>query len=54
MNEKLRDQLKGIDAPYPKNLGAQFSRVLDRIAELWDTNRIGAYFTELMIDNPGE
>jgi ankyrin repeat protein len=53
MNEKLRDLLKGIDAPYPANLEAQFSRVLNRIVELWDTNKLEGYFAELMIDNRG-
>lgn len=53
MNDKLRGQLESIGTPYPVQLEAQFSRVLNRIAELWDTEKIEPYFSELMIDNRG-
>ena len=49
MNEKLATYLKGFEAKYPHHLEARYSRVLDRIVELWGTPEMDAYFSELML-----
>lgn len=53
MNEKLLHILSGQEELYPLNLEERFSRVLNRIVELWDTKEIDAYFADLMIDTRG-
>jgi hypothetical protein len=54
MNEKLMGCLKGFEAKYPHQTEARFSRVLEKIADLWGTPALDNYFTELLIaDRPG-
>ncbi len=53
MNEKLLFLLDGYEECYPLNMEEQYPRVMDRITELWNSNEIDAYFTDLMIDNRG-
>ncbi|MGA7748958.1 MAG: ankyrin repeat domain-containing protein [Gallionella sp.] len=53
MNEKLLFLLDGYEECYPLNMEEQDPRVMDRITELWNSNEIDAYFTDLMIDNRG-
>jgi ankyrin repeat protein len=53
MNEKLLYLLNGHEELYPLNLEEKFSRVLNRIVDLWDTQEIDDYFNDLMIDTRG-
>lgn len=53
MNEQLLQTLGGKEYLYPKNLEAQFPRVLNRILDLWNTKEIDFYFRDLMFDNRG-
>ena len=53
MNEKLLQLLDGREDLYPHNLEERFSRVLNRIVQLWNLREIDDYFSELMIDNRG-
>ena len=45
--------LRGFENNYPYQLEEQFARIVERIAELWDTAKIDSYFTELLIDSRG-
>ena len=47
MNEKLMVGLRGFENNYPYGLEEQFARIVEKIAELWDTPEIDSYFTEL-------
>jgi len=42
-----------LGSEYPFALEAQYERILKKIDELWDTDEIDAYFTDLIIDNRG-
>jgi uncharacterized protein len=54
MNEKLKGCLKGFENKYPHQMEARFSRVLEKIADLWGTPALEQYFSELLIaDRPG-
>lgn len=53
MNESILSMLGGKKEIYPVNLEEKFPRILNRIAELWNSKEIENYFTELMIDNRG-
>ena len=53
MNEKLMVGLRGFENNYPYGLEEKFARVVEKIAELWDTPEIDSYFTELLIDSRG-
>lgn len=48
MNERLAQYLKGYESKYPHQLEAQFARILDRIVELWESQEMEAYFSDLM------
>ena len=50
MNEKLLHLLGGKEDLYPKNLEKRYPRVVNRIADLWHSKEIDAYFTDLMTD----
>jgi len=53
MNEKLLKLIDYEEHRYPHALEKQFSRILDKIMELWDTPQIDAYFTDLLVaDRP--
>ncbi len=54
MNPLLEELFKGQEHKYPRNLEAKFSRVMNRIMELWGTPALDDYFTELMIDTKGD
>jgi hypothetical protein len=45
--------LRGFENNYPYGLGEKFARIVEKIAELWDTPEIDSYFTELLIDSRG-
>ena len=53
MNEKLLFLLDGYEECYPLNVEERYPRVMDTITELWNSNEIDAYFSDLMIDNRG-
>jgi uncharacterized protein len=54
MNEKLMGCLRGFEGKYPHHMEARFSRVVDKIADLWGTPALESYFSELLIaDRPG-
>jgi hypothetical protein len=48
MNEKLAQYLQGYESKYPHQLEAQFSRIVDRIVELWESPEMEGYFSDLM------
>lgn len=50
MNERVLKLMNGDDAHYPYALEQQYSRILERIMELWDKPGIEHYFYELMVD----
>lgn len=50
MNEKFLQMLGGADKYYPHALELQYSRVFEKIIQLWDTPDIDPYFTELLMD----
>ena len=54
MNERILYLLNGDETRYPHALERQYSRVLDKILDLWDTPDIETYFHELMVDTRGE
>jgi len=43
--------LRGFENNYPYRLEEKFARIVEKIAELWDTSDIDGYFTELLIDS---
>ena len=45
--------LRGFENNYPYRLEEKFARIVEKIAELWDTSDIDGYFTELLIDSRG-
>jgi ankyrin repeat protein len=49
MNEQLGQYLQGFEDKYPHQLEARYSRVLDKIVELWGTPEIESYFSRLLI-----
>ena len=54
MNEKLKGCLKGFESKYPHQMEARYSRVLEKIADLWGTPTLERYFSDLLIaDRPG-
>jgi hypothetical protein len=53
MNPILKPFYEGQEQKYPKNLEANFSRVMGRILELWGTHALDGYLSELMIDTKG-
>ena len=53
MYEKLMVHLRGFENNYPYRLEEKFARIVEKIAELWDTSDIDSYFTELLIDSRG-
>lgn len=53
MNPILKPFYEDQEHKYPKNLEANFSRVMGRILELWGTHELDAYLSELMIDTKG-
>ena len=54
MNEKLKGYLGDDSDKYPYALEAQFPRVVEKIAELWNSpKKISACFEELLIDQRG-
>lgn len=53
MNPILKPFYQDQEQKYPKNLEANFSRVMGRILELWGTHELDAYLSELMIDTKG-
>ena len=53
MNEQLMVGLRGFENNYPYGLEEQFARIVEKIAQLWDTPEIDSYFTELLIDSRG-
>lgn len=53
MNEKLLHLLNGHEQLYPINLEERFPRVMDRIADLWESEEIDDYFTDLMMNTRG-
>ena len=53
MNEQLIGHLRGFENNYPYRLEDKFARIVERIAELWDSPEIDSYFVELLIDNRG-
>ena len=53
MYEKLMVHLRGFENNYPYRLEEKFARIVEKIAELWDTSDIDGYFTELLIDSRG-
>jgi len=50
MKHKL---FKPLGDSYPFNLEAQFDRILAKIEELWETDQIDDYFSDLVIDKRG-
>ena len=54
MDEELLHRLSGSEDIYPKKLGQQHPRVLNRIIELWDSPEIDDYFAGLMVDARGD
>jgi len=44
---------KSLGDSYPFTLEEQFDRILTRIEELWDTDQIDDYFSDLVIDKRG-
>lgn len=53
MNPILEPYYQDQEQKYPKNLEANFSRVMGRILELWGTHELDSYMSELMIDTKG-
>lgn len=53
MNEKLLGMLNGNEKLYPKIMEEKYPRVFNRIIELWYTQEIDDYFTELLMDTRG-
>ncbi len=54
MNEKLKGYLGQYMDKYPHALEAKYPRILERVAEAWDSpDKTAAYFTELLIDKRG-
>jgi len=54
MNEQLLKFLDGDETLYPRELEQHFPRILNQIAELWNTPDMEAYFQELMLGKRGE
>lgn len=54
MNPLLQESFKDQQHKYPRHLEAKFSRVMNRILELWGTPALDDYFSELMIDAKGD
>jgi len=50
MNENLLKLLNGFTLRYPHALEQKYSRVLNKIIELWGTPALEGYFNELMLD----
>jgi len=53
MNETLLNLLQGDERSYPHGLEKRYSRIMDKIIELWDTPEMDAYFMDLMVDSRG-
>ncbi len=53
MNQNLVKLLSGYTDRYPHALEQKFSRVLDRIVDLWGTPALDAYFDDLMLVKEG-
>jgi hypothetical protein len=53
LNEKLLHLLNGHEQLYPINLEERFPRVMDRITDLWESEEIDDYFTDLMMNTRG-
>ena len=54
VNEKLMKHLLGFEDKYPHRLEAEFARIVEIIADLWDTPGITRYLAEILIDTRGE
>lgn len=44
---------EALGSAYPLALETQYERILKKIDELWDTDEIDAYFSDLILDNRG-
>jgi uncharacterized protein len=53
MHPNLQALLEAHGDRYPHALEARFKRILDKIAELWGTPMLDAYFEDLLIDKRG-
>lgn len=53
MNEDVLKIIQGAEHLYPHELEKRFSRILNKIVELWDTPQMEAYFLELLVDSRG-
>jgi len=53
MDDRVLAIVQGRTNLYPTNLEQRFSRILNRIIELWESPEIENYFTDLLIDNRG-
>lgn len=52
-NDQVLSIVQGRTDLYPWNLEKKFSRILNRIVELWDTPDVEEYISDLMIDKRG-
>jgi hypothetical protein len=46
-------RLRGFENKYPYRLEEKYARIVQKIAELWDSSDIDRYFTDLLIDSRG-
>lgn len=53
MNEAMLSLVAGEDHLYPHALEKQFSRIMAKIIELWDTPQMEVFFHDLMVDKRG-
>jgi ankyrin repeat protein len=54
MNEKLVRLLEGHTERYPHALESKFSRVLEKIVDMWGKPQLEAYFADLLLTEPGK
>jgi len=54
MDEKVKALFNINSVHYPRELARQFPRMLNKIVELWDTEEIDAYFSDLILDTRGD
>lgn len=55
MNNPLLAQVfRGMPDKYPRELEARYPRIFSRVLELWGTQELEGYFSELLIDDRGD
>ncbi|MBI4203982.1 MAG: ankyrin repeat domain-containing protein [Betaproteobacteria bacterium] len=53
MHEKIARYFEGKEQFYPAALEAKYSRIFNRIMDLWEMEELEEYFSELMVDKRG-